>query len=100
MRARPLSNIEKAPTSEWLRSVGTSVAYMLFMSAVFGLLLFGPTIDQSMRKEQPLHYLLTSAKDFVSEAIMNYQCLGHRLWLFLSLIVLPSLMNYVKVLSN
>lgn len=64
------------------------------------MLIFGPTIDQALKSDSPIRYLGDSTKEFIADTVMNYICLGHRLWFFISFIVLPSLIGFIKVTTN
>ena len=96
-KARPLGNPEGLTGAKWLVQVVASAVWMSVTGAVLVLLVFGTSIDLAgKRNESALGY----GAEFLKDLIMNYHCIGHRLWFFVCFIVVPSWTCLIKILTN
>ena len=97
---RPLNNPEKLEFSLYMRELTKGLLWVIVIGGTLSVVLFGTTIDKALNSENAFEYLLLSTREFIGDIIMNYICLGHRLWFFVSFIALPSLITFCKVLMN
>ena len=68
------------------------------LALVFGV--FFTNVLSNSSQEMKLQYAYDTTLEFLLETIMSQYCTGHRLWFFIAVIVLPSLVNTVKVITN
>jgi len=100
IHVRPFSNPEKLDTVKWAKEVAKFILWVTLAVSLLSVLLFGTTIDKALSDNKPVDYLLLSVRELIADTVMNYVCLGHRFWFFISFIVLPSLISFIKVVIN
>lgn len=93
--ARPIFNVNKETTARYLLHATFGTLWVVSLSIIFVLLLFGNVVSQGSLGEW-----LANGESFVTQQIMSFHCVGHRLWLFLCLGVLPSSVSLVKVVLS
>jgi len=80
-----------------------SMCWFIMNLMLVNSLIFGTVITQASKIRNPeasAIYLFESARDFILDAVMSYTCSGHRLWFFMSEIMVPALTNILKNFIN
>lgn len=74
-----------------------TVVWLALTFTFFILLFFGSTIDQTGYNQEQIQQ---SVLDVIQSSILDYECVGSRLWLIISCFYVPSLLIGVKILTN
>lgn len=98
--ARPLTKSQADSCLSWfIRSI-ISLFWVLMSTLTIILFLFGTSVAEASKQQKPVEFLGKQLKECILEIILDYQCAGSRVWIFICLVLLPQILTLLKVLTN
>ena len=73
------------------------IVWLVFVLGGVGLILFGTIIDQEY---YDLNRITTRLLNMSQHALLDYECVGSRVWMIMMLTALPNTLMIVKMLTN
>jgi len=74
-----------------------SLLWVAFSSTILALFLFGTVIDQ---QGYSVEKSLSTVLGMVEQSILDYECVGSRVWMFTVCFLLPNFLLLAKILTN
>ena len=93
----PLTQTLDFSWKSYISSATVSIAWLTFSLSVVVFIIFGTTVDQ---ENYDIYRISGQVLEMLKQAILDYECVGSRVWLILLSTILPNILMTFKILTN